>query len=540
MNQLPALMVALPLLSAPLCIILRRPVLARAFATVVCWTAFTMAASLLSEVEANGNIAYHIGGWEPPWGIELRVDSLTVLLLLVVTGVGSAVVLGGIGPRSYSLPEGQEAYFYAAYLLCMTGLIGMTVTGDAFNVFVFLEISSLSTYTLIALGNTRRALTAALSYLMVGTVGGTFILLGIGMLYQLTGSLNMADIAARLPPVVDSRTLPVAFAFLTVGLGLKVAVFPLHQWLPNAYAYAPSAVSAFVAGTATKVIYYLLLRFSFVVIGAGIVFGRLRLGELLMPLSLLAMFAGSTAAIFQKDLKRLLAYSSIGQLGYMTLAASFGTALGLQAGLIHIVAHALTKSAMFMAVGALVAHAGSASFDKLAGAGKQLPLTVAALVAGGLSLIGVPGTSGFVSKWYLVLAALEAGQIGVAVAILCSSLLAVAYIWRVIEVAYFREPPSEVSPAPERPGLLLPAWGLTLASLFFGIFTTGPVALAERAANELLDGGKVSTVLGVRPAQAHGQSTSDESTTHEEGGGAHSPAPRLEHEPGGAKTEEHP
>src|SRR5690606_20705236 len=298
-----------------------------------------------------------------------------------------------------------------------------------------LEISSLSSYALIAMGRSRRALSSALSYLFVGTVGATFYLVGVGMLYQLTGTLNMADLASRLSDAKESRTLVVGFVMIFTGLAVKLAVFPLHQWLPNAYAFAPSSVSAFLSGTATKVVYYLVLRFVFVVFGAAFVVDTMRLQYLLMPLSLLAMFVGSAAAIYQSDFKRLLAYSSVAQPGYMTLGLSLGTEQGLRAGLLHLMNHGLMKSGLFLVAAAVVAKIGSSKLDDFAGLGRRMPLTMAALVVGGLALIGVPGTSGFISKWFLVVAAIDAGQMWIAFAILLSSLLALAYVWRVIEIA---------------------------------------------------------------------------------------------------------
>ncbi len=489
MNHLPALQIIVPLLAAPGCVILRQRQLVRWFATLVTVIAFAFSVMLAQRVLAGGTISYHVGGWEPPWGIELRADALTVLVLLVVTSVAMVVATIGMGPRSHTVPQGQEAFFYAAYLLCLTGLIGMTMTGDAFNSFVFLEIASLSTYTMVALGATRRAVTAALSYLMIGTVGGTFFLLGVGLLYQLTGTLNMLDLAERLAGVGNSRTLIVAVGFLFTGIGLKVAIFPLHQWLPNAYAFGPSSVSAFLAGTATKVSYYLLIRFVYTVLGATLAFEVLGLGSLLMPLSLVAMFAGATAAIYQKDFKRLLAYSSVSQLGYMTLALSLGTEKGLSAGLLHVVNHAAMKSGLFLVVAAVVAKVGSARIDDFAGLGKKMPLTMAALVVGGFGLIGVPGTSGFISKWQLVVAALESGDTWIALMVLLSSLLAVAYVWRVVEVAYFKPANSDVATG-DPPSIMIPAWVLTSAVVFFGFFPQLPLSLSDAAAAVLMGGSK--------------------------------------------------
>ena len=245
-------------------------------------------------------------------------------------------------------------------------------------------------------------------------------------------------------------------------------------------------VSAFLAATATKVSYYLLVRVVFTIFGASFVFDTLGLDLLLVPLSLAAMFVGSIAAIYQTDLKRLLAYSSIAQIGTMTLALSFATVTGLQAGLIHLFNHAIMKGGLFLVAACIVARLGSSAIADMRGLGRRMPLTMAAFVVGGLGLVGVPATAGFVSKWYLVLAALEKGWTGVALLILASSLIALVYVWRVVEVAYF-QPPAEGSPAREAPlSLLVPTWILIGATLFFGLSTDLTVGVAEVAARQLL------------------------------------------------------
>ena len=371
----------------------------------------------------------------------------------------------------------------------------MALTGNIFNIFVFLEISSLSSYTLIGLGRGRRAVRAAYSYLVMGTIGGTFFLIGVGLLYQVTGTLNIADMASLLSPILSSgeglRGVFVAFAFLVVGLSIKLAVFPLHQWLPNAYTYAPAKVSAFLAATATKVSFYVLLRVVFGVFGAAFVFGTLKLHFLLVPLSLAAMFAGSLAAIYQTDIKRLLAYSSIAQIGYMTLGLSTNTELGLTGCVVHLFNHGVMKGGLFLVVACVVFRIGSTRLDDWAGIGRRMPWTMAAFVVGGLSLIGVPGTVGFVSKWYLVLGALEAEWYFAAVLILMSSLLAVVYVWRVIEIAWFREPSESDSEETEDAPLvqLIPTWTLIGATIFFGLNTELTVGVARRCAELLGAGG---------------------------------------------------
>jgi multicomponent Na+:H+ antiporter subunit D len=326
-----------------------------------------------------------------------------------------------------------------------------------------------------------------LQYLVMGTIGGTFILLGIGMIYMVTGTLNIADMALQLAAVGPNRTVLVALACIGIGTGIKLAIFPLHIWLPNAYTSAPAIVTAFLAATATKVAYYVLVRFVFSVFGAPLAFGELRLDAVLMPLAIAAMFAGSFVAIFQDDIKRMLAYSSVAQIGYMVLGLSLASVSGLTGGLVHLFNHAIMKSGLFLVMAAVVLRMGSTRLDAFAGLGRRMPLTMAAFVVAGLSLIGVPLTVGFVSKWYLVIGALEAGLWPVAVLILLSSLLALIYIWRVVEVAYFRQAPDDAPEIDEAPfSMLMPIWVLVGATIFFGVFTSLSVGLASAAARMLL------------------------------------------------------
>jgi multicomponent Na+:H+ antiporter subunit D len=485
-SHLLALQVVVPLMAAPICVLIRHPLLTRLFTVAVAITTLCISWMILSEVQTAAVISYELGGFAPPLGIELRVDHTNSFVLLIVSMIGAVVAGLGGAMSELSLPRERHYLFYAAYLLCLCGLLGITITGDAFNIFVFLEVSSLSAYTLIGMGKTRRALKAAFSYLIMGTVGGTFILIGVGLMYQMTGTLNIAELAERLRMVEPNRTMVVAFAFLAVGTAIKLAVFPLHQWLPNAYAYAPAMVSAFLAATATKVSYYVLARLVFTVFGAAYVFGTLGFDKILLPASLLAMFIGSTAAIYQTDLKRLLAYSSIAQIGYMTLGLSMNSHYGLTGGLVHLFNHALMKGGLFLVVACVVFRLSTSKVDDFRGLGHRMPLTMAAFVIGGLSLIGVPGTVGFVSKWYLVVGALQKGWLVVAVLILLSSLLAVVYIWRVVELAYLQKP-AEGEESCEAPlSMLIPTWILIWGTVYFGLDTTLTAQIAETAAAQMM------------------------------------------------------
>ncbi len=488
--HLPALQVVVPLISAPLCVVLRRGFGAWLLATVIAWTAFAIALALLAQVSSDGVLSYKMGGWAAPWGIEYRIDRLNAFMLVIVSGIGALVMPCAYHSVAREVAPERQHLFYAAFLLALTGLLGIVITGDVFNLYVFLEITSLASYTLVALGADRRALRAAFQYLVLGTIGATFILIGIGLLYMVTGTLNMADLAARIPAVQELRPVRAAFAFIVVGTGLKLALFPLHVWLPNAYAYAPSVVSAFLAGTATKVGVYVLLRFVFTVFGVRFAFETMPLGEILMVLGLLAVMVGSLVAVFQTNVKRMLAYSSVAQIGYMALGISFASVNGLVAGIVHLFNHAAMKGALFLCLACVFYRLGSVELDAMRGLGRRMPLTMAAFVAAGMSLVGVPLTVGFISKWYLVVAAIERGLWPVAAIVLIASLLALVYIWRVVEVAYFREPDGDAPAVAEAPAaLLVPTMALAAACIYFGIDTELTVGVATEAALSLLEGG---------------------------------------------------
>ncbi len=483
-DHLPALQVVVPLMAAPLCVLLRRGWAAWLLAFAVSLATLAIAIALLLQVQATGTISYLLGSWAAPWGIEYRVDAVNAPLLVLVTAIAAVVVPFARASVAAEIPAAQHYLFWATWLLCLAGLLGVAITGDAFNVFVFLEIASLSTYVLIGLGRDRRALMAAYQYLIMGTIGATFIVIGVGLLYLMTGTLNIADLAVRIGDVRQVRPELAALAFLTVGISLKLALFPLHLWLTNAYAYAPSVATAFLAATATKVAVYLLLRFGFTVFGQSHVFANLPMGKMLLVLSIAAMFVASTVAIFQSDIKRMFAYSSVAQIGYITLGISMLSVTGLTGGIVHLFNHGLAKGAIFMLLGCVALRTGQPSIERLAGLGRRMPLTAAGLVIAGLSLIGVPGTVGFVSKWYLVLAALERGWWWLAMLVLLSSLLAVIYVWRVVEACYFREPAGEWKEAPL--SMVIPAWLLVAACVYFGLDTTVTVGAASDAARALM------------------------------------------------------
>lgn len=480
--------VLVPLIAAPVCALLPGRALPWLLTLTAAAAAALISAFILPAATAEP-LHYEFGGWPAPIGIVYDVDAANAFVAMLVSALAVlAVVWGRVSVNALGI--GRQGPFYALFLLAFAGLMGITLAGDAFNLFVFLEISSLSTYALIAHGQDRRALIAAFRYLVMGTVGATFFLIGVGFLYIMTGTLNMADLAERLPAVQHTSTVHAALAFIVVGLGLKLAVLPLHMWLPNAYTYAPNFVTTFLAGTATKVALYVMLRFVFTVFGAEYAFGALPLAELFVALAVAGMLAGSWIALFQANIKRMLAYSSIAQVGYMVLGAGLASMAGLTATMLHLFNHALIKTALFMAVGAILYRTGSMGIDHMRGLGKHMPWTFMAFALAGLSIIGVPTTAGFVSKWYLILAALEAGQVWLVAAIVISSLMAVVYIWKVVEAAWFRERIVDGPPPGEAPlALLIPTWILVGLNFWFGLDTRWSVSAASAAAEAFLGAG---------------------------------------------------
>jgi multicomponent Na+:H+ antiporter subunit D len=487
--HLPALQVVVPLMAAPLIVLVRNRAFAWAAATAASWTCLAIALALAGRVAEAGVISYAIGSWPPPWGIEYRVDALNAFVLVLVSLTAALVAPYAWKSVGAEIEPDRQYLFYAMYCLCLAGLLGMAITGDAFNVFVFLEISSLSMYVLIALGSRRKALLASYQYLLLGTVGATFYVIGVGLLYLMTGTLNLADMAERLRAVGEVRPVLAALAFITVGIGLKFALFPLHQWLPNAYAYAPSVVSAFIAATATKVSVYVLLRFYFSVFDPAPLFERLPTREVFIALSVAAMVTASLVAFFERDVKRLFAYSSVAQIGYITLGIGVDNLDSLTGSIVHLLNHGVTKGAIFLLLGgvALRSAARSTSVASLAGLGRRMPLTAFGLVIAGLSLIGVPGTAGFITKWYLIVGALELRLWWLVGVIAATSLIAVAYVWRVVEAAYLS--PGADGKRQEAPlAMLVPALALTALCVYFGLDTSYSVGAARDAAQVLLRG----------------------------------------------------
>lgn len=473
-DNLPVILVLLPLMLAPVCAVLQSRSIAWLVTLVATILCFAISITLLGAVYGHGILHYPMGGWSAPFGIEYRIDYLTSYFLVLITLIAVFTAFYGYQSVEEDINKRKHGLFYAVFLLCLGGLLGMVLTNDVFNIYVFLEISSLATYVLIAMGKDRRALVSSVEYLILGSVGATFILVGIGLLYMMTGTLNISDLSQKMPMVEHTGPIKAALAFFGVGLLLKIAVFPLHLWLVNGYTNAPSFVVSFLSAVATKVGIYVLIRVTYSLFGSQFSFEILPIGYILLALGVLAVFGGAMAAVFQHNIKRMLAYSSVSQIGYILMGIGLYDKLALQASLIHIFTHAVSKSALFMAVGVMALQRSGSRLADLRGIGKTMPLTSLTFVIAGLSLIGIPLTGGFISKWYLLQALLQQQHYGLFGFVILSSLLAAVYVWKFVEVAYFSDPPKQVTEVEIHGTTAFALGGLVVVIVVLGTYT-GPL-----------------------------------------------------------------
>jgi multicomponent Na+:H+ antiporter subunit D len=470
----PIILLLIPLFAAVIISIvaLRRVRLAHAIATAACALSAATAWALLLRVVETGTVRYRMAGWDAPFGIELAADRMGTFVAAVVATMATLSLAWSLRPVTEELSRRGPA-FYAVAVLTLCGLLGMCVTGDAFNLFVFLEVASLGGYALVGAG-TGKSQIAAFRYLILGATGASLYLLGVGYLYVATGSLNLADLATL---VEGSDLAPVALAFILAGLALKMGLFPLHAWMPDAYAASPSATAAFIAPIVTKVMAIALVRFLFTVFGADTFLGPIPVGKILAWRGAVAAIAGAAVAATQTNFRRLLAWSSVGQIGYIAIGVGIGSELAVAAALLHAMNHALMKGALFYVAGAArVGH-----IVDLRGLMTRMPVTGTCFLVAAMSLVGIPPLGGFFSKWYLLRGAVEAGQPLLAAAVVGGSLLAVLYVFKVVEAACFRAGEGE-GPRTEAPASMT----VPLVVVALAIIATG--LLSERIVTSWLMG----------------------------------------------------
>lgn len=434
----------------PLCGILLCPLLSRIRAQwgkravmggLLC-AFFCAAAQLMQVIRGGEAIHYRMGGWQPPFGIEFVIDGVNGLIILLVAFISLLTAL-------YSSPfqphNGQKWFQTAGYYVLLgflaVGLLGMSSTGDAFNLYVFMEITALSGYGLIAIGEEKGPI-AAFRYLMTGTIGASMYLLGVGFLYAATGTLNMADLAQRLSGLSESPLVVLAAGCLIVGFGIKMALFPLHGWQPAAHSYAHPAADPMIAGIMIKVPAYGMLRFFFCVFREHSPVMELFF-DCIGVMAVCGILFGSLKALQYDTYNKILAYSSIGQVGYIALGFSIGNFYGLVGAVLHIVSHAFMKTGLFYTSGALKYRFGIHTTGQLGQIYRKMPQTALTMVVCALSMIGLPPFAGFFSKWYLALGAIENGQFFYVAVLIVSSLLSAIYFFRILEKLFMNPETAE-------------------------------------------------------------------------------------------------
>jgi multicomponent Na+:H+ antiporter subunit D len=439
---------------------------ARWVAAVTLTVTAGLAIAAVPRVLAEGSLHTHTAGWPPPIGIEVLLDPLSAFIAAVV-GVVALIVVVGSAVQVHAELSNRETAYYASVLLLVSGLMGMVITGDLFNMFVHVEVVSISAYALVAAGG-RGAPHAALNYLVVGSLGASLYLMGVGFLYAATGSLNMADVAGRIAEA-DPRLVVVAGLLIVSGLGVKMALFPLHVWMPAAYSRSPTVVASLMAPLVTKVSAYALIRILFWVFGGGSVAVDPVLLEVLMWAGAAAIVGGGVLALVQSDLRRMLVYSSVGQMGIVALGAGLANTDGIVGAVMHIANDALMKGALFLAAGVALLRFGVRNIDDLNGLRGRAPWTTAVIVVAGLSLVGIPPLSGFFGKWYVLSGALAAERWIFAAALVIGSLATIGYVFRVFERLFFAPPHPDSTRTEGNAGVLAACAVLALLIVAVGV-----------------------------------------------------------------------
>lgn len=473
MDQLAAWIILLPLSAALLAMALSRVHhLSRDVIFVALSAAFVLSVLLLREVIVHGPVHYAFGGYAMPYGIEFAVDAVGAVIIVLVMLLGVLSFFFSL-PFSWPKSDQQVASIYAMRTLLVVGLTGMAATGDVFNLYVFLEISSLSGYCMIALGGSR-GVVAAFRYLLVGTVAATFYLLGVAILYGATGTLNMADMRDLLDGGGHDTAMLVALCLLVAAFCIKMALFPFHGWQPAAYAHAATTSRPLIAGAMSKLPALAMFRYFYCIYGTDFKYFRVFL-ILIGVLSVGSMLYGSLRAMAQTDVRKMLAYSSVAQIGYISLGFAVGTPIALAGAFLHMLGHAFMKSGLFFASGAIRYKYGTVRLEDFGRIYKDMPLVSGLLTIAALSMVGIPPTVGFFSKWYLAVGAAGAGSYVYVAVLVISSLLNAVYFFKLIEKVFIQEKKERKEQAPKSRAelpwtMLVPVAVCFLAILLLGVF----------------------------------------------------------------------
>ncbi len=432
-EHLPALVFLTPLATAITMPVAghRRPAVCRPLALIAVSLMTALSLVSLWSVAVHGEVRYSFSGWLPPIGIEWLADSLAATMVTAVSGLGVLCLLFARGMENFTL-GGRTVPYHTMVLLLVAGLSGAIYAGDLFNVFVFLEVVSLSAYALVGVPG-GRALVSAFRYLMMGALGTTFYLLGVGYFYAATGALNIADLSQRLPALIESKAVMGGLIFMFIGLAIKMALMPLHGWLPDAYSDAPTPTVPLLAGLVTKVALLVWVRILYWVMVPGVNGESLAIFALVSTFGMLASVAGACLAIGQRDLKRMFAYGGISHVGLVLVGVGQANEAGLTGALYYLLNDAVMQCALFVLAGFLALRHGVSSLDDLSRARVRNPWAIVTLVVVGLGMVGLPPTGGFFGKLRILQGTLEAGNQLATAAVLLTTLITLGYFAQIFE-----------------------------------------------------------------------------------------------------------
>lgn len=437
--HLPVLIVVIPVICACFCAIMEfvrfKPYVL--LTTLAMTFAFVASIACLNYTIFSGPFLYDMGGWKGPIGIVFYVDELGALMLVLVSGVSLFNLLAT--DRSEMQKLAHPAAFYALYLMYTVGMMGILVTADLFNLYVLLEIASLTVYAMIASGREHRATFASLNYLFIGSIGASLYLLGVGYIYLITGSLNMFDVLTKISNIHNSQTIYLAFAICMLGLFVKMAQFPFHTWLPRAYGHNQASITTLMAPLSTKVMVYVMIHLTLNVFTLEYDFGLPFFKSGLTWLVAAGIIFASIMALYQKTLRSMFAFIIVAEVGYMVGGFWCNNPISMAGAILHMLNDVVMTATLFLGASIIYSNLQADRPHDMKDLFAKMPVTMACMVVAALAVIGVPPFSGFFSKFYLIQGAFLSGHYELVAALLFSSLMMVAMFFRLFEKAYFSE-----------------------------------------------------------------------------------------------------
>ncbi|MFH1347074.1 MAG: proton-conducting transporter membrane subunit [Candidatus Margulisiibacteriota bacterium] len=439
--------------------------------------------SLSGQVFSGKIVQYDLGGWPPPVGISLQLDGLSFFFAALVLGIGLLIVVYSLGTYLYA------RRYYSLLLMALAGILGIVLTRDIFNMYVFFEILAVASYVLVTYKHKSRAIKASFRYLIMTESAWVLFLLSIAILYGLTGTLNMDQIAAQIPAIYQAnpQVIYLVFSLMLVAFGVKCGMFPLHTWIPETHSQAPTPVSGLLSGLILKVGLYAMLRVFFLFFASTLFLNGAN--NILTYLGVITLVTGACLALAQNELKKMLAYSSINQVGFILIAIGLGTRLGLEGGLFHIFNHALIKTGLFFCAGIIISQTGFWEVSQMKGIWRKMPGLTIAFCALSLAVIGVPPFNGFASKLFIIEAVLLENNYILMFFVFFGILLTAAYFFRVIQTFFsqadFKQKPDFV-PRPVGPFEHFSTYVFAVLCLLVGLFPGVVIAMLQPAIKVLL------------------------------------------------------